>query len=54
MPRIFDNIELPLLGALNGGLALSGRADFCIGYFDFRGWRRLDAQIEKWAGGEEN
>ena len=54
MPRIFDNIELPLLGALNGGLVLSERADFGIGYFNLRGWRWLDAQIEKWAGGEEN
>jgi superfamily II DNA or RNA helicase len=54
MPRIFDNIEGKLLPALEQSLQLSHRADFCIGYFNLRGWMELADYIEPWPGGREN
>jgi superfamily II DNA or RNA helicase len=54
MPRVFDNIDQDLLPALRSSLGLSDRADFCVGYFNLRGWRQLDDLVARYAGTPEN
>ena len=52
MPRIFDNIDQQLLPALKETLELADHADFCVGYFNLRGWKSIAAHVDAWRGGE--
>ncbi|RPH90860.1 MAG: NgoFVII family restriction endonuclease, partial [Calditrichaeota bacterium] len=50
MPKIYDNIENQLSTGLRETLALSQRGDFCIGYFNLRGWQELSDAVDGLAG----
>jgi superfamily II DNA or RNA helicase len=50
MPQIYDNIENHLIEALKSTLEISYRSDFCVGYFNLRGWKPLADYIENYAG----
>lgn len=54
MPRIFDNIDKSLLPSLRETIDYSKRADFCVGYFNLRGWKHLANHINDWTGEDEN
>ncbi|TAG08195.1 MAG: NgoFVII family restriction endonuclease [Verrucomicrobia bacterium] len=53
MPTVFDNIETPFLdgddrNGLKHALRLAFRGDFCVGYFNLRGWRCIDDVVNDW------
>ncbi len=50
MSRIFDNLSpgANLASALQETLAISNRADFCVGYFNLRGWGDLAPYVDRW------
>ena len=50
MPKIYDNIEHQLTKGLNDTLDLSHRADFCVGYFNLRGWKEVASKIDSLKG----
>jgi superfamily II DNA or RNA helicase len=53
LPHIFDNITGDSLAkALNQTLTGAKRADFCIGYFNLRGWNLLFDSVEQLSGSQ--
>jgi superfamily II DNA or RNA helicase len=51
MPTIYDNIHKHLEEGLNKTLENSQRADFCIGYFNLRGWNKISVNVDSLTGG---
>jgi len=52
VPKIYDNIENKLKSGLLVTLENSYRADFCVGYFNLRGWKLVQNQIDHFQGGD--
>ncbi len=54
MSQIYDNISLKFDEGLHAILATPGvaRADFCVGYFNLRGWQLVADAIDALPGGE--
>jgi len=50
MPTIYDNINQKLVDGLTSFLTEATRADFCVGYFNIRGWNQLSALIDALPG----
>ncbi len=50
MPTIYDNIHNHLTNGLSDTLELSKRADFCVGYFNLRGWKEVADKIDTLEG----
>ena len=52
MGRIFDNIEVKFTEGLQGIINNVGvkRVDFCVGYFNLRGWDLIVNQIDDLSG----
>jgi len=54
MPKIIDNINNILTSELNSALDISYKADFCVGYFNLRGWKEVVDKIDKFKGGDNS
>lgn len=56
MAEIYDNIETKFLDGLKGIIQnkhnIVKRVDFCVGYFNLRGWRHIADEIDALEGGE--
>jgi SNF2 family DNA or RNA helicase len=52
MPKIIDNERLLLTAELRDVLETSHRADFCVGYFNLRGWNQLADVVDDLRGEE--
>lgn len=52
MARIYDNIELKFTTGLNAIISNHGvkHLDFCVGYFNLRGWNLVVDQVDKIVG----
>jgi hypothetical protein len=54
MPKIYDNIEINLVEGLTHSIKTSYKSDFCVGYFNLRGWRKLTEFFEDYKGSDDN
>ena len=54
MPKIFDNIANHFLEGLRTTLEVFHHADFCVSYFNLRGWWQIAYLVDNWSGCVEN
>jgi superfamily II DNA or RNA helicase len=52
MPTIFDNVRFKLADELRGVIEGADGADFCVGYFNLRGWGQLADLVDDFAGND--
>ena len=52
MARIYDNIDIKFTDGLRGIIENTGvkRVDFCVGYFNLRGWNLIVEQVDQLPG----
>jgi superfamily II DNA or RNA helicase len=52
MPKIYDNIKNQLVNGLDEIItdSTTTRVDFCVGYFNLRGWKQIASQIDNLIG----
>ena len=52
MARIYDNLETKFTEGLQGIISNVGvrRVDFCVGYFNLRGWNLIVNQVDELPG----
>ena len=53
MPTIYDNVQQPLLPALQNVMQNAVGADFCVGYFNLRGWQNLAETVKHLPGTDD-
>jgi superfamily II DNA or RNA helicase len=54
VPTIYDNIDQNLLPALRACMSEATSGDFCVGYFNLRGWGQLADLADSLDGGDAN
>ena len=52
MARIYDNIDLKFTEGLKDLISMQGvnRVDFCVGYFNLRGWNLVINEVDRLDG----
>ena len=50
MPTIYDNIETKFATGLESHMAVAKRVDYCVGYFNIRGWKTVCEEIDSLEG----
>ena len=53
MTKIYDNIDQSLLPTLREKIRESSKSDFCVGYFNLRGWKSISDLIQNFSGGDD-
>jgi len=50
MPKIYDNIDLKFSQGLQAHIATANRVDYCVGYFNLRGWNTICDNVSELPG----